>query len=80
MSLAIAPPTPRQIIDETCRQFQVSTAELLGPAKWEWRVKARRYAAQRMRDELGMSYPEIGKRLGGRHHTTIMGLLGAIRG
>ncbi len=75
MSVAISSPTPRQIIDETCRQFQVSTAELLGPAKWEWRVKARRYAAQRMRDELGMNDREIGLRLGGRHRTTILALL-----
>lgn len=71
--------TPRQIIDETCRQFQLSTAELLGPRRMDWFVQARHRAAWRMRWELRMSYPEIGRRLGGRHHSTIMQLLGVLR-
>lgn len=71
--------TPRQIIDETCRQFQLSTAELLGPRKLDWLVQARRAAAQRMKAELGMNYSEIARRLGGRHPTTARNLLGVLR-
>ena len=37
--------------------------------------RCRRSIALRCRDELGMSYPEIGRILGGRHHTTIMSML-----
>lgn len=70
--------TPDAIINDTCRQFQLTRAELIGPLKWEWRVMARKHAAKRMREELGMNYREIGQRLGGRHRTTVMNLLGVL--
>lgn len=63
-------------VDEIIREEAGSVAlsdVLFG--KGTLRVNARRRIARRLRDELKMSYPKIGKVFGGQHHTTIMGLL-----
>jgi chromosomal replication initiation ATPase DnaA len=51
---------------------------VLGPKRWTELVRVRRRVAKLLFDE-GMSYPEIGRTLGGRHHTTVMYYLGAIK-
>lgn len=50
--------------------------ELRGPSRLRVATDRRRVVAKRLRAE-GWSYPRIGRNLGGRHHTSIMYLLGS---
>lgn len=52
----------------------VGLGELRGQQRWPGFVLARKAAALALR-RRGLSYPEIGKALGGRHHTSAMGLV-----
>lgn len=67
-----------EIIVQAAREWLITTAQLRGPGRYHLLTEARQYAAYRMRHELGMSYPSIGAELGGRHHTTVMYLLGVV--
>ena len=50
--------------------------EVRGPRKYPRLVRCRRQIAEELRAEpWSMSLPEIGRALGGRHHTTILSLL-----
>ena len=52
----------------------VGLGELRGQQRWLGFVLARKAAALALRRRK-LSYPEIGKALGGRHHTSAMGLV-----
>jgi chromosomal replication initiator protein len=60
------------IIKETCRFFHVNEDDLLGKRRNKEIVKPRQVAMHLMYHELGVSYPDIGKIMGGKDHTTIM--------
>lgn len=56
-----------------CLDHQTAIHVVLGPSRAQGIVSARRESARYLRS-LGYSYPQIGRWLGGRHHTTIMNL------
>lgn len=66
-------PTFIAILDATCRQFEVSRGDVLGKSRKAHIVDARFAAAWVARRRLRRhSYPEIGRLMGGRDHTSIM--------
>jgi chromosomal replication initiator protein len=62
----------KQIVGATARYFGVSQASLVGPSRRISLVQARNVAAYLARRLTTLSYAQIGRRLGGRDHTTIM--------
>lgn len=62
----------RQIMREVCAKHGVTAVDLTGARRDLKTVIARYEAAYRMRHETEMSLEQIGKRLGGRDHTTIL--------
>lgn len=72
----VLPDVPRaiaEIFTAASISFEVSIIGMRGAGRNAEFVAARRYVVERLRDELGLSYPHIGKLLG-RDHTTIMNL------
>ncbi|HZE50649.1 MAG TPA: helix-turn-helix domain-containing protein [Jatrophihabitantaceae bacterium] len=64
--------TPREIIDEEEDSAGLRRGTIRGARHDRVVVLARAAAARRLRAELGLSYPAIGRELGGRHHATVM--------
>lgn len=64
-------PLAKQIIAEVAAAHDVTTAELLGPRRFKHLSEARREAMIRIREELGYSFPRIG-RIFDRDHTSII--------
>lgn len=67
----------RKIVAEVAALHGVSVREITAPAYSEGVrvaavVRARQHAMAEMRTRLGYSLPQIGRVMGGRHHTTIM--------
>lgn len=62
----------REIVDITAQAFEMSAVDLVSPRRDARTVRARNAAAWLMRELLPRSYPQIGRALGGRDHTTIM--------
>jgi chromosomal replication initiation ATPase DnaA len=62
------------IIDDVCEREKISRDDLLGPRKLRHLCRARAAIAVELRS-YGLSYPTIGRVLGGRDHTTIMNLV-----
>ena len=63
----------REIIEETAKHFGVTAADIVAPGRLAAIVIARQVAMWRVRRERkNMSLPEIGRRIGGRDHTTVM--------
>ena len=71
------------IMVEVAAKYRITLSELRAPGRgprYRWYKKSNRIsmyqirqeAARRLRSELGLSFPVIGRLLGGRHHTTIM--------
>ena len=69
---------PWDITVAVCEARGVKVVDVLGPRRWSELVRARREIARRL-DEAGLSYPAIGRALGGRHHTSVMYYLGALK-
>ncbi len=63
------------IFQAACTATGARPSDIRGPRRTRLLVARRRFIASKMREE-GYSRPEIGRALGGRHHTTIMNLLG----
>lgn len=61
----------QQIIHQVSRKYNVSIEDIVGIVKTKVIVKPRYEAVQRVRGELGLSYPQIGK-IFNRDHTSIM--------
>lgn len=62
----------RRIILDVCKKHGVQWRNFFTRSRVERRVRARWEAAYRLRTELKMSLPAIGKAFGGMHHTTIL--------
>lgn len=67
--------TAAGILAAVAAESGVSVEDIKGPSRLSVIVSARRIAARRLR-EAGLSYPAIGRFLGGRHHTSAMYLCG----
>ncbi len=52
--------------------FQVSVADVIGKKRVKELVYPRQITMVILREDLGLSFPEIGRELGGKDHTTIM--------
>lgn len=61
-----------QIIAEEAERAGVRVEMLTRKKGPQDLTPVRTLVAKRLRTELGLSYPAIGRALGGRHHTTIM--------
>lgn len=62
----------QQIMREVCSKHSVTRAELVGGQRSRHIVAARQEAAYRMKKETTLSLPQIGRRLGGKDHATIL--------
>lgn len=67
------PPTglASDLIGFVAREFGVSPAEVKGAGRNRMLVGARSVIAVVLREQRGLSYPTIGRMLGGRDHSTI---------
>ena len=65
-------PTPIEwILEAACKATHVRLSDVRGRRRDRYIVLRRRFIVKKMRDE-GYSLPQIGRALGGRHHTTIL--------
>jgi chromosomal replication initiator protein len=63
---------PRQILQMVASQYQVSTEDLMSKDRSHNIAFPRQVAMYLMREEAGLSLPQIGSTIGGRDHTTVM--------
>lgn len=65
---------PQNIVKEVAKKYGLSVERLINKhqGRMPWFVKARKEAIKRLRDELKLSFPEIGRYLGNRDHSSIM--------
>src|SRR5207248_761904 len=61
-----------QIIEAVSRFYDVSLDDMRGPKRQKEIVKPRQLAMFLLREEASLSYPKIGRELGGRDHTTVI--------
>lgn len=61
----------QRIINEVAEKRGLSAKEIKSEKAWRYLVAARFEAVKRLRDELGYSFPQIGRLLN-RDHTTIL--------
>lgn len=71
--------TPEVILAETCRYFNIETAEVLSMKRERSLVHARHVAMYLCRELTDLSLPRIGARFGGRDHSTVMHATSKIR-
>ena len=62
----------RRIKQEVAEKHGVTVADLEGPSRRPACARPRHELMWRLRRETPLSYPAIGRRLGGRHHTTVL--------
>jgi chromosomal replication initiator protein len=60
------------IVNGVARFFNVKVAEIKGPRRTRQLVVPRQVAMYLARKHTGLSLPELGKRFGGRDHTTVL--------
>jgi chromosomal replication initiator protein len=60
------------LMEVVCQTFAISKEELLGSKRTKELVHPRHLTMYLLKHEAGLTYPAIGKELGGRDHTTIM--------
>ncbi len=64
--------TPTQVIKAVADFFEVLPGDFINRSRKKGVVEPRQIAAFLLRDTLGMSYPEIGEKLGKRDHSTVI--------
>lgn len=62
------------LLPEVARLWQIEPAVLTGPSRLRYHVLARAAAVLVLRETPEMSYPDIGRMLGGRDHSTVLNL------
>ncbi len=75
-----AKPSVDDILAATATQFQVTTSELIARDRRPPVARARKVAIYLARELTGKSLPEIGRRLGGRDHSTILAAVRSLAG
>lgn len=63
---------PDQVIKNVCVFYNIKETLIKGPKRDQYLVKARQMAMHILKNDLSLSFVEIGNILGGRDHTTIM--------
>jgi len=63
---------PRQIIDVVAKSYGIPSEKLLSRGRTAEVALPRQVAMYLLREEAGLSLPQIGHELGGRDHTTVM--------
>ena len=69
---------PDQVVKNICGFYNIKETLIKGPKRDQYVVKARQMAMYVLKNDLSLSYVEIGNILGGRDHTTIMHGVGKI--
>ena len=64
--------TPELVIREVHKYFRIPIEELLGKKRTKELVMPRQITMYLLRSECNLSYPEIGRKMGGKDHSTIM--------
>ena len=68
-----APPEHwKHIVGEVSEFFRVPVDQICGPHRYKHIVLARQVAMWRLCYETGMSLPQVGLKLGGKDHTTVL--------
>jgi chromosomal replication initiator protein len=65
-------PSVEAIQDAVCETFAISRDELLSPSRSARLVWPRQIAMYLARETTNLTFPDIGRRFGGRNHTTVM--------
>ncbi len=60
----------KQIVERTCKHFQIQMEDILGPKRDKDIVVPRQIAMYMLRSELHLSFPKIARELGRKDHTT----------
>lgn len=63
---------PDDVINAICEYFNVKPTQIKGSKRTASLVKARHFCMYILKEELGLTYSDIGNLLGGRDHTTVM--------
>lgn len=63
---------PEKVMDAVCKVYMVEKDDILGSNRKAAVAEARQVCFWIMKQELGMSFPMIGKSFGGRDHSTII--------
>ena len=64
--------SPNQIIKAVTKYYDISESDLKGRSRKKEIVKPRQVVMYLLREELEYSFPFIGKKIGGKDHTTVM--------
>lgn len=62
----------RQIVNEVAAKHGVSFIDIISERRPRYIVLARQEAMYRLYNETTLSFPDIGRRLGGKDHTTVL--------
>ena len=62
----------KSVIQTVARFYSINEKQLFLKTRKQEIVKPRQIIMYLLRDELGLSYPSIGSKIGGRDHTTII--------
>jgi chromosomal replication initiator protein len=71
--------SPKQILDSVANFYNVKPDEIAGRCRKKKVVKPRQIAIYLLRQEISMSFPEIGQMIGGRDHSTAIYAVGKIK-
>ena len=64
--------SPQNILKSVADHFNISLADLTKRSRKKEVVKPRQIAMYLLREEIKLSFPEIGQKLGGRDHSTVI--------
>ncbi|GFK95372.1 Chromosomal replication initiator protein DnaA [Fundidesulfovibrio magnetotacticus] len=64
--------TPQIILEQVAKRFRVDVKALTGPRRTKEISQARQVAMLLCREELGLSYPALGRLFGGKDHSTVL--------
>ena len=70
--------TPKKIIQAVAEFYDLKERDLLSPSRKKEIVKPRQVAMYLLREDLKSSYPFIGRKLGGKDHTTAIHSYGKV--
>lgn len=63
---------PDDVINAVCKYFDLKPTQLKGTKRTSGLVRARHICMYLLKEELGLTFSDIGNILGGRDHTTVM--------
>jgi len=64
--------TPQIILDQVAKRFKLDVKALTGQKRGKEVSRARQIAMLLCREELGLSYPALGRLFGGKDHSTVL--------